>query len=99
MYMTTCVRVSLIVWPRAVGGGRWATYPKLRLVPVLGEGIHRQRSMALGSSGGVLLGAFLQPGKLVGVGVTLGVELLERIEGMGRESAFECIYQVSVRFR
>lgn len=61
------------------------TYPELRLVPVLGESIHRQ-GLTLS---GILLGGLLQPGELVGVGVPLGVELLECAEGMRGEGAFD----------
>lgn len=59
------------------------THPELRLVPVLDEGVHGQR-LALGV---VPLGGLPQPRELVGVGVALGVEGLERIEGVGGEGA------------
>jgi hypothetical protein len=63
--------------------GTNGTHPKLALVPVLGKGVHGQ----LGLAGVLLLGLGLQLGKLLGAGIALGVELLERVEGRRRERA------------
>jgi len=58
--------------------------PKLRLVPVLGEGSHGQDGRP---ARGVVLGPGLQLGEALGVGVALGVELLQGVEGRGGENA------------
>lgn len=72
------------------------TYPKLTFIPILPKGLHaqrvrepRRRSSCCCPSTGLcpLLGFRLQLFESLGPRITLCVELLERVEGVGRESA------------
>lgn len=65
------------------------THPELTLVPVLTKGLHRQGLRSL--AGMLLLGLSLQLGELLGALIALGIELLQGIEGGGRERAGEMI--------
>jgi len=63
---------------------RGTANPKLRLVPVLGEETHG-KGLLRGRGGMLLFGRGLQLLELLGVGVALGVEGLEGVEGGGGE--------------
>lgn len=82
--------------------GKEKAYPKLALIPVLGEHVHRQRldrtaasSSARGGGVKLLLGLGLELGEALLAGVALGVEFLQGIEGRGGEHTTSCMYTSS----